>query len=40
LIKFSIYGEYFGGNWPAKHVDFVKTAAKAVQKGISYTPHH
>lgn len=39
MIKFSIYGEYFGGNWPANHPSFVK-GPKAVQKGICYTPQH
>lgn len=39
MIKFSIYGEYFGGNWPVNHPNFVK-GPKSVQKGIYYTPEH
>ena len=35
MIKFSIYGEYFGGNWPEG-----ESKVKSVQKGISYTPNH
>ena len=35
MIKFAIYGEYFGGNWPE-----VQGKVKAVQKGIYYTPSH
>ena len=35
MIKFAIYGEYFGGNWPEG-----QGKAKAVQKGIYYTPSH
>ena len=35
MIKFAIYGQYFGGNWP-NHTGKVK----AVQKGIYYTPDH
>jgi Rnl2 family RNA ligase len=40
MIKFTIYGEYFGGNWPANHPNSVKGGPKAVQKGIYYTPEH
>jgi hypothetical protein len=40
LLKFSIYGEYFGGNWPLEHPLNIKGGPKAVQKGIHYTPHH
>lgn len=36
MIRFAIYGEYFGGNYPGvESKDF-----KAVQKGIYYIPHH
>lgn len=40
LLKFSIYGEYFGGNWPADHPANIKNGPKQVQKGVYYTPHH
>jgi Rnl2 family RNA ligase len=40
MIKFAIYGEYFGGNWPSDHANFVKGGPKAVQKGVYYTPEH
>lgn len=36
MIKFAIYGEYFGGNYP----DVVNKEYKAVQKGVYYIPHH
>lgn len=36
MIKFSLYGEYFGGNYPG----VVNKAQKPVQKGVSYTPNH
>lgn len=35
MIKFSIYGEYFGGNYPGADGKF-----KQVQKGVYYIPHH
>lgn len=36
MIRFAIYGEYFGGNYPGEpNKDF-----KAVQKGVYYIPHH
>lgn len=35
MLKFSIYGEYFGGNWPEG-----EQKLKPVQKGIYYTPKH
>ena len=40
MIKFAIYGEYFGGNWPADHPNANKKGPKAVQKGVYYTPEH
>ena len=40
MIKFAIYGEYFGGNWPADHPNAVQKGPKAVQKGVYYTPDH
>jgi hypothetical protein len=40
LLKFSIYGEYFGGNWPVNHQQAVKNGPKQVQKGVWYTPNH
>ena len=40
MLKFAIYGEYFGGNWPANHPNAIKNAPKQVQKGICYTPNH
>ena len=36
MKKFSIYGEYFGGNWPDDKVE----TRKAVQKGVFYCPQH
>lgn len=36
MTKFSIYGEYFGGNWPEP----TGCKFKPVQKGISYCPQH
>lgn len=36
ILSFTIYGEYFGGNWITKE----PTKAKAVQTGITYTPNH
>lgn len=36
MIKFSVYGEYFGGSWP-KQTD---SKCKPVQKGVYYTPYH
>jgi hypothetical protein len=39
-LKFSIYGEYFGGNWPVNHPNAVKNAPKQVQKGVCYSPLH
>ena len=39
MIKFAIYGEYFGGLWPEKDPNYVK-GAKAVQKGVYYTPNN
>lgn len=35
IVKFSIYGEYFGGSYPEIDSDY-----KQVQKGVSYIPHH
>lgn len=35
MIKFAIYGEYFGGNYPGGDGKF-----KHVQKGVYYIPHH
>lgn len=35
MVKFAIYGEYFGGNWPEGN-----PKVKHVQKGIYYTPNH
>ena len=35
MVRYVIYGEYFGGNWPEG-----QGKAKAVQKGIYYTPDH
>lgn len=40
MLKFAIYGEYFGGNWPENHPDYVKTGMKSVQRGVYYTPTH
>jgi hypothetical protein len=40
VLKFAIYGEYFGGNWPAGHPQAVKGSPKMVQKGVYYTPNH
>lgn len=40
LLKFSIYGEFFGGNWPAGHHQAIKNGPKMVQKGVSYTPNN
>ena len=40
LLKFSIYGEYFGGNWPVNSPLQLKGGCKAVQKGVYYTPNH
>jgi Rnl2 family RNA ligase len=40
MIKFSIYGEYFGGNWPLEHPNAIKGGPKQVQKGVCYTPEH
>jgi Rnl2 family RNA ligase len=36
IISYTLYGEYFGGNWIKK--DMAKQ--KAVQTGITYTPFH
>lgn len=36
LVKFSIYGEFFGGNYPG----IVNKSQKTVQKGVYYTPNH
>ena len=36
MIKFAIYGEYFGGNYPGGD----EKKFKPVQKGISYCPNH
>lgn len=38
VLKFAIYGEYFGGNWPVNHPQGVKNGSKCVQKGVYYTP--
>ena len=35
MLKFSIYGEYFGGNFPG-----ADSKMKPVQKGIAYCPNH
>ena len=40
MLKFSVYGEYFGGLWPENHPAAVKGGPKGVQKGIYYTPNH
>lgn len=40
MIKFSIYGEYFGGNWPVEDANYIKGGPKSVQKGVYYTPNH
>lgn len=39
IKRFSLFGEYFGGNWPENHPAYVK-GPKHVQKGINYTPEH
>jgi hypothetical protein len=39
-LKLSIYGEYFGGNWPLDHPSNIKGGPTSVQKGINYTPNH
>ena len=35
MAKFSIYGEYFGGNYPNSDGKY-----KHVQKGVYYVPQH
>jgi hypothetical protein len=35
MVKFAIYGEYFGGNYPNSDGKY-----KHVQKGVYYIPHH
>jgi len=35
-VSFTLYGEYFGGNWIKKDI----AKQKAVQTGITYTPFH
>ncbi len=35
MIKFAIYGEYFGGFYPGE-----ESKVKHVQKGVYYIPHH
>lgn len=35
MVRFAIYGEYFGGNYPN-----VESKLKSVQKGVYYIPHH
>lgn len=40
VLKFAIYGEYFGGLWPINHPQAVKNSPKQVQKGVYYTPNH
>jgi hypothetical protein len=40
LLKYAIYGEYFGGFWPVDHPNYIKIKPKAVQQGISYSPNH
>ncbi len=40
LTKITIYGEYFGGLWPANHPQSLADGAKPVQKGVYYTPNH
>ena len=40
MIKFAIYGEYFGGNWPVEDPNYIKGGPKQVQKGVYYTPNH
>lgn len=35
MVRFAIYGEYFGGNYPN-----METKLKSVQKGVYYIPHH
>ena len=40
MIKFSVYGEYFGGNWPVDHPDYTINKYKSIQKGVYYTPEH
>lgn len=36
IKSYTLYGEYFGGNWPEK----TESKVKAVQTGIKYTPNH
>jgi hypothetical protein len=36
MLKFAIYGEYFGGNYPGVSLK----EFKPVQKGVYYIPHH
>lgn len=36
IKSYTLYGEYFGGNWPEK----TESKAKAIQTGINYTPNH
>jgi len=36
IISYTIYGEYFGGNWITKDI----SKHKPVQTGITYTPFH
>lgn len=40
LVNFTIYGEYFGGNWPVDDPAYQKNGPKHVQKGVYYTPNH
>ena len=38
MIKFAVYGEYFGGNYPGEIGGDKKL--QSVQKGVYYIPHH
>ena len=40
MNRFSLFGEYFGGNWPAEHKLAIKDGPKHIQQGIYYTPKH
>ena len=35
ILRFAIYGEYFGGAFPN-----IESKVKAVQKGVYYIPNH
>lgn len=36
IKNYTLYGEYFGGNW----IEKTESKAKPVQTGIKYTPNH